>query len=271
MVAGATGIWQQTWVTGYTGSMHRFFITPELFASDAPTLPAALARQINRVLRLRPGERVILLDGQGMEAEVELAGVSRAAVAGRVLERRPCLGEPRARLVLCQGLLKPDKFEWVLQKGTELGVSAFVPVLSRRGVPGLEEISPARMERWRAILREAAEQCRRGLIPALGQVQPLASVLASLPGEALAFMPWEGCSGPSLRGALRAALANAAFATAQPVYLFIGPRDGLLAEEVQQAERYGVQAVTLGRRILRAETAALAAATITLAELGELD
>jgi 16S rRNA (uracil1498-N3)-methyltransferase len=251
--------------------MHRFFLTPELFASDTPALPAPIARQINTVLRLRPGERVILLNGQGMEAEVELTEVSRATVVGRVLARRPCQGEPRARLVLCQGLLKADRFEWVLQKGTELGVSAFVPMLSRRSMAGLEEISPARLERWRAILREAAEQCRRGLIPTLSQVQPLMHTLASLPADALAYMPWEECSGPSLRSALSAALASAPSAPARPVYLFLGPRDGLLAEEVRLAERHGVQPVTLGRRILRAETAALAAATIALAELGELE
>ncbi|HEY7122944.1 MAG TPA: RsmE family RNA methyltransferase [Ktedonobacterales bacterium] len=250
--------------------MHRFFITPELFASDTPTLPAQIARQINTVLRLRPGEQIIILDGQGMEADLELTEVSSAAVAGRVVERRPSQGEPRARLVLCQGLLKAEAFEWVLQKGTELGVSAFVPVLSRRSMPGLEEISPAKMDRWRTILREAAEQCRRGLIPTLSQVQPLMHALASRPADALAFMPWEECSGPSLQNAMRAALANASSAPTPSVYLFIGPRDGLLAEEVQLAERHGVQAVTLGQRILRAETAALAAATIVLSEFGEM-
>ena len=257
-------------VAGYTTAMHRFFIPPERFASDTPALPAQVARQINTVLRLRPGEHIIVLDGQGMEADVELTEVSRAAVAGRVTQRRPNQGEPRARLVLCQGLLKADMFEWVLQKGTELGVSAFVPMLSRRSTPGLGEISPAKMERWRAILREAAEQCRRGLIPTLSQAQPLKYVLASRPPDALAFIPWEECSGPSLRSALRAALASDSSAPAQPVYLFIGPRDGLLAEEVRLAERHGVQTVTLGRRILRAETAALAAVTIVMEELGEM-
>ncbi len=251
--------------------MHRFFLPPERFASDTPTLPAQIARQINTVLRLRPGEQIIILDGQGMEADMELTEVSRTAVIGRVVERRPCQGEPRTRLVLCQGLLKPDAFEWVLQKGTELGVSAFVPMLSRRSMPGLEEISPARMERWRAILREAAEQCRRGLIPTLSQVQPLMHILTSRPADALAFIPWEACGGPSLQSALRAALASAASAPTPPVYLLLGPRDGLLAEEVHLAERQGVQAVTLGRRILRAETAALAAATIALSELGEME
>jgi 16S rRNA (uracil1498-N3)-methyltransferase len=251
--------------------MHRFFVTPELFASDTPTLPARVARQINTVLRLRPGERIILLDGQGQEAEVELTQASRAAVAGRVVARRTSQGEPRTRLVLCQGLLKAEAFEWVLQKGTELGVSAFVPVLSRRSMPGLEEISPTRMERWRTILREAAEQCTRGLIPTLSPAQPLTHTLASLPNEALAFMPWEECHWPSLRSALRAALAGASSSSTRPVYLFIGPRDGLLAEEVRLAERHSVQTVTLGQRILRAETAALAAATIALTELGELE
>jgi 16S rRNA (uracil1498-N3)-methyltransferase len=250
--------------------MHRFFIAPDLFASDTPALPAQVARQINTVLRLRPGERVLLLDGQGSEADLELTEVSHAAVAGRVLAWRPCVREPRTRVVLCQALLTADKFEWVLKKGTELGISAFVPLLTRRAMAGLEDVSQARLTRWRTILREAAEQCGRGLIPTLGQVQPLMHTLASLPSNGLALLPWEEAEGPSLSAALRAAVGEAPAASEQPITLLIGPRDGCLAEEVQLAQRHGVQPVTLGPRTLRAETAALAAATLTLAACGEL-
>jgi 16S rRNA (uracil1498-N3)-methyltransferase len=251
--------------------MHRFFLPPERCTGDQIMLPDSVARQIRAVLRLRPGERIIVLDGRGLEIEVALIEVSQARVAGRVVARRPAPGETRASLVLCQGLLKADLFEWVLQKGTELGVSAFVPMQCQRSLPGLVAPSPARMERWRAIMREAAEQCRRGLVPALRPVQTFGQALAALPPEALAVVLWEEAREPSLRAFLRGALAREPATPARPLYLFVGPRDGLTAEEAHLAERHGAQVVTLGPRILRAETAALAAATIILYECAEME
>ncbi len=249
-------------------AMHRFLLSPQLFAQDEITLPDEIARQVRTVLRLRPGESIIVLDGQGNEAELELAEVSRAQVRGRVRARRPGLPEPRTRLTLCQGLLKPDLFEWVLQKGTELGVSTFIPMRSQRSLPGSETISPARLARWQTILREAAEQCGRSRIPTLSQIQSLEQLLQTLPPDALALMPWEGARAPSLHAALRTALDTPE--PPQVIFLFTGPRDGLSPEEARLAALHGVQLVTLGPRILRAETAALAAATIVLSMYGEL-
>ncbi len=272
---------------------HRFFIPSGLFASDEITLPEDIARQAHTVLRLRPGEHIIVLDGLGAEAEVELTAVSRMRVTGRVLERRPGLAEPRTPVTLCQGLLKADIFEWVLQKGTELGIAAFVPIQSRRSLPGLETISAAKMTRWQAILREAAEQCGRSRIPTLSQPQPFERVLKTLPAEALTLVFWEGARArerptgarmaepgeakrpppearePSLRSVLRDAHRDANLA--RPIYLFIGPRDGLTEEEARFAAEHGACIVSLGARILRAETAALTAAALTLYEYRELE
>lgn len=248
---------------------HRFFIEPRLFASEQITLPEDIARQVHTVLRLRPGEHIIALDGQGAEAELELTAVSRTQVAGRVLERRPGLREPRAHVTLCQGLLKADLFEWVLQKGTELGIAAFLPMQSRRSLPGLEAVSTAKLARWQAILREAAEQCGRSRIPTLSQPQPFEHVLKTLPEDALALVFWEGAREPSLRSVLREMRSEPD--SARPIYLFIGPRDGLTAEEAHLAAKHGGHVVTLGARILRAETAALTAAALTLYEYQELE
>ena len=246
--------------------LHRFFLPPHLLVNDIITLPEEIARQVRTVLRLRPGEQIIVLNGQGAEARVELIEVSREAVSGRVLERRPGTREPHTHVTLCQGLLKADLFEWVLQKGTELGISAFVPMYSQRVLPGLEAISPARMTRWQTILREAAEQCGRSLIPTLSQPQPFERLLTSLPAETLALVCWEGAREPSLRSVLRAARGGA-----RSITLFIGPRDGLTAAEAALAAQHSAQIVTLGPRILRAETAALAAATIVLYECHEME
>ena len=248
---------------------HHFFIEPRLFASDEITLPEDIARQVHIVLRLRPGEHIIVLDGLGAEAELELTAVGRMQVSGRVLERRPGLREPRAQVTLCPGLLKADLFEWVLQKGTELGVASFLPIQSRRSLPGLEAISAAKMTRWQAILREAAEQCGRSRIPTLNQTQPFEHVLKTLPADALALVFWEGAREPSLRSVLRQTLSE--LQPAWPIYLFIGPRDGLTVEEARVAAQHGAHIVTLGARILRAETAALTAAALTLYECKDLE
>ena len=248
---------------------HRFFIPSSLFASDEIILPEDIARQVHTVLRLRPGEHMIVLDGLGAEADVELTSVSRMRVAGRVLERRPGLDEPRTHVTLCQGLLKADLFEWVLQKGTELGIAAFLPMQSRRSLPGLETISAAKMTRWQAILREAAEQCGRSRIPTLSPPQPFEHIVKTLPPEALALVFWEGTRAPSLRSTLRDTRRDEN--RARPIYLFIGPRDGFMEEEARFAAEQGAQVVTLGARILRAETAALTAAALTLYEYREME
>jgi len=270
--------------------LHRFFIPPHLFADETITLPQEIARQVRSVLRLRPGEHIVVLNGLGDEAEIELIDVSRERVSGHVLERRPGLPEPQTHVTLCQGLLKADLFEWVLQKGTELGVSAFVPIQSERVLPGLETVSPARMSRWQTILREAAEQCGRSRIPTLSPPQPFERLLADLPAGALALVCWEAAREPSLRSflhgegwdlyrqrptgrgeAARTAGVPVGSGGAGSIWLFIGPRDGLTAEEAQYAAEQGAEIVTLGPRILRAETAALAAATILLYESHNLE
>jgi 16S rRNA (uracil1498-N3)-methyltransferase len=161
-------------------------------------------------------------------------------------------------------LLKSARFEWILEKGTELGVSVFAPILCRRSMAGLEEAGSAKIQRWQRIIQEAAEQCGRARLPELLPIRPLLHALNDIPQGALALMPWEEERGKSLRESLEtwASRKGAQLTTLQPepitVVLFIGPEGGLMAEEVTLAQQHHVQAVTLGPRILRAETAALA-------------
>jgi 16S rRNA (uracil1498-N3)-methyltransferase len=239
---------------------HRFFVSPESLASGPLVdLPADLSHQLCTVLRLRPGARVLLLDGEGWEYVAELAD---AGVA-RILERRPAAGEPRLYLTLYAALLKGQHLEWVLQKGTELGVSAFVPIVTRRTV--VRDLARARKKRarWERILREAAEQCRRARVPQLSD--PLVFDDACRVAAAhhdLAFLPTCTCT----RG-----LAEAIRGTRpERAALMIGPEGGFENAEVDLALERGRVPVSLGPRTLRAETAALAAATILLDRWGEM-
>ena len=128
-------------------------------------LEGDLAHRLSRVLRLEAGAAVVLLDGSGLEYETRLDAVGPHRVTGTVVGRRPGRPEPRVRLVLYQSLVKGERFDWVLEKGTELGVAAFVPLLSRRNVVRAAPGRPGRPERWRRVVREAAEQCGRSVLP----------------------------------------------------------------------------------------------------------
>ena len=252
--------------------MHRFFVAPALLAHPATTgnplitLPDRLAHQLRDVLRLAIGEQLVLLDNSGDEVLASVTKSNRTSVEVQVLDRRAGKRESPVRIILCQGLLKSARFEWVLEKGTELGVAVFAPILCRRSMAGLEDAGPSKQQRWQRIIQEAAEQCGRSRLPELLPARPLMHALNDILPGALALMPWEEEHGQTLREVLVPALNRG---DSQPitVVLFIGPEGGLMAEEVTLAQRYGVQVVTLGQRILRAETAALATIANVMYEL----
>lgn len=255
--------------------MHRFFITdtPMLTTATVGTrivLPTSIAHQVRDVLKLAVGEQLLLLDNSGAEWLCAIRQTSRASAEVEVIERRMGKRESPVHIVLCQGLMKSARFEWVLEKGTELGVSTFVPTLCRRSMAGLEDAGKAKIQRWQRIIQEAAEQCGRARVPQLQTIRPLMHALNDIPTGALALMPWEEEHGRSLRDVLttyKEGLVGTHTSEPITVVLFIGPEGGLLAEEVTLAQRRGVLPVTLGPRILRAETAALAAVANVMYEL----
>ncbi|WP_376796153.1 16S rRNA (uracil(1498)-N(3))-methyltransferase [Thermogemmatispora sp.] len=255
--------------------MHRFFVSPDVLAqaSQSPLrrlmLPAAVAHQVRDVLRLTPAEHVVLLDNSGDEIEARIVHAGRTGVEVEILERRRGSDESCLRLILYQGMLKSARFEWVLEKGTELGVSAFVPLRCQRSQAGLETLGPTKVQRWRRILQEAAEQCGRARIPDLLPACSLPQALAGLPADALKVMAWEQERKLSMRSALhsrRRQVRQALLRGPVTVALFIGPEGGLTPEEVALARQHGALIVSLGPRILRAETAALVAAANLLYE-----
>src|SRR3954454_18958143 len=149
--------------------LHRFFVEPGLLGGERVALTGAQAHQMSRVLRLKVGDRVVLLDGGKLEYVVRLDDVRSSAVTGMVEPTQPRRPEPALFVTLYQALVPRDRFETVLQKGTEIGISRFVPVWCERSiVPGGDRIDDARLERWRRIVTEAAEQCERGLVPEIG-------------------------------------------------------------------------------------------------------
>ncbi len=246
---------------------HRFFVPAASIVGDKVAFDAAVAHQLRNVLRLRPGARVIVLDNAGAEYEVVLEMVERDAATGRIAGRHAAAGEPRLALTLYQGLIKSAHLEWLLQKGTELGVTRFVPTYSQRTVAGGARPGEAKRVRWERILREAAEQSHRGRLPALAAPMAFADACReSVRAHDLAILPWEEQAEDGLAGVLRGRPAPPG-----SVALLIGPEGGFTSDEARLARTSGVRVVTLGPRILRAETAGLVAASIVLYEVGELD
>jgi len=238
--------------------MHRFFIPPERIDKGNVSITGGQAHQMREVLRLKSGDRVVVLDNSGMEYQVELRDITRERVYGKVIEQGLCQNEPEIKITLYQTLLKHDKFELVLQKCTEVGVSRFVPIICERCV--VDVPSQSRFDRWRKILTEAAEQSKRGKTPDLDQAIDLKQACEEVDG--LSLMPWEQEAGDGIKSTIKK------FVDEKHVNIFIGPEGGFTPDEVEFARGKGIIPITLGKRILRAETAGVVTTSILMYEFG---
>jgi 16S rRNA (uracil1498-N3)-methyltransferase len=256
--------------------MHRFFVPPSSVEGDTVTLRGPVVHQIKNVLRLRVGDTIVVLDDSGWEYRVRLSALENHMVECAVESKTLAQTEPRTKVTLYQSLLKGDRLEWVLQKGTELGIVEFVPVVANRCVIGsVDDVSEDRLQRWQRIILEAAEQSRRGRLPRLHEPMLFAQACERARHTDLALMPWEGEKMRTLRSMLTFSPATPVTAQGKTSYIrrpfsisvFVGPEGSFTTREIDQARRYGILPVTLGPRILRAETAALVAATIILHHL----
>jgi 16S rRNA (uracil1498-N3)-methyltransferase len=227
--------------------VHRFFVATA--PAERALLTGEQARQIATVLRLSSGERVVLV-AAGIEHEVELQAVAAGQVTGRVVGRRPATGELPFRLTLAIPLLKGDHTEEVVEAAVQLGVTRFVPFTSSRSVT--RELSAAKRERLARIAREAAETSRRGIVPPIDELLGWDALFARLDGRIVVC--WEEAGGPHLLDAI----------AGDALSLVVGPEGGLGEDEIALARRAGAEIVTLGRRTLRAETAAVAAAAMVV-------
>jgi 16S rRNA (uracil1498-N3)-methyltransferase len=244
----------------------RFFVPPDAVAQDRVIFDNAMSHQLCHVLRMRPGMHVTVLDNSGMEYEVELVTLERKGTIGRICAKQMAQTEPSVRLTLYQCVLKGERFEWVLQKGTELGVNAFVPVISERTIVQDSHLVEKKHSRWERIIQAAASQSRRGRLPALHKTLSLDRALRQAVDEhTFSLIPWENAHAQSLADVLHACRPPL-----PDIGLFIGPEGGFDPSEIALAERSGLQVTTMGPRILRAETAATVAVAIIMYEMQEL-
>lgn len=247
--------------------MPRFFLELEPGAQRA-VIAGADARHIAGSLRMRPGEALTLCDGRG----TDYAGVIESAVPDkvevRILAAAPTAAEPSLRVTLYQGLPKGDKLEWIIQKAVELGAAEIVPVETARSIARLDggagkkaEKAGKKRERWQKIAAEAAGQSGRGVIPPVTGPLRFAEAVARL-AEEETIVFYEGGGEP---------LRELAPAGPGRLSVFIGPEGGFAPEEIEQLQNAGARVATLGKRILRCETAPLAALAALMLLSGNLE
>jgi 16S rRNA (uracil1498-N3)-methyltransferase len=248
-------------------NMHRFFIPATWIQPPLVHIQGETARQIALVLRLPPGTVIAVLDGSPVERSVRLSIINKNLVEGEIISEEAASGEPRNQLSLYIALTQRTKFEWILQKGTELGVYNFTPVITSRSLVRETAGDARKVERWESILREAAEQCGRGRIPELLPVLSFEQALTDAKTRnGLCLFAWE----KETSGSLKESLSRLNRSHPVSIAALIGPEGGFTDAETHQAVDQGWIPVSLGRRILRMETAALAIATLIMYELGEL-
>jgi 16S rRNA (uracil1498-N3)-methyltransferase len=267
--------------------MPQFFLPPQAHKEKTFRLTGPEAYHITKVLRYQAGQSLVLFDGKGGRFEavikaIEQDGSVRGSLTGTLHgteDRKP------VDIRLYQGLLKSSHWDWLLEKGTELGVASFIPVTTPRTVVLLHEAErgKAKAERWGRVVLAAAKQCGRSDLPAVQepvQFRDAIKAAAERPEDGpaekpkvLTLLAWEGLNGATACETIRLNLREAdqgRGSEKMAVNLFIGPEGGFTEEEVELAESLGATIFGLGPRTLRAETAALAAVSLVQYEFGSL-
>ena len=244
--------------------MVRFFVPQRNIEGSRGFVAGQELQHLRRVLRLAPGDAVTIFDDAGGEHDAVICSVGPETAAIEITRSYEAQRESKLDLTLALGLTKGDKMDFVIEKATELGVQTIAPFVSARAVPKLNERKiAARNERWQKIALSAAKQCGRTQVPKLLPLCEFREFIGQASPESFKLLFWEKENTQSL-----AELQQQH--SARPVLIVIGPEGGFSAEEAAQAKEHGFQLVTLGRRILRAETAAIAAVSLAQFLWGDL-
>jgi 16S rRNA (uracil1498-N3)-methyltransferase len=241
--------------------MHRFFISPLSLNQSEVALPQEVSRQITRVLRLDVGSQIMVLDGTGDEYTLILDQVSADSVVGKIIKKEVSRGEPRTHVHMFLALIQRERFEWMLQKCTEIGVVSCTPLITARSLVQRASEVEGKYLRWQKIIQEAAEQSRRGKLPQLKQTLTFTYFLKQPLGvSTTGLFFWEE-SDNELKTFIKSVHNT-------EINVVIGPEGGFTPEEANAGKSAGYTSVSLGKRILRVETAAMIAAGLVLYELG---
>ncbi|MGI6123866.1 MAG: 16S rRNA (uracil(1498)-N(3))-methyltransferase [Acetivibrionales bacterium] len=247
--------------------MHRFMVAPANIQNDRIILEGDDLKHLRQVLRIEPGDTVFVFDGSGIEYEAIILSMDKFRAIAQIKATFQNEAEPQTHVTLFQGVLKGEKMDLIIQKGVELGVHRIVPVITNRTVVKLnKKDSEKKAERWSKIAREAAKQCRRAYVPEV--TEPISfdeSLLKAKEFGATLFL-YENEGKKCLKETLKCYTIN----KIEDISLFVGPEGGFTLQEVENCKDLGYDIVGLGKRILRAETAAISVLSIIMYEMGEI-
>lgn len=243
--------------------MHHFFVTPEQVKEKNIRIAGSDVNHIKNVLRMRIGEKLQISDGNNKKYLCEIESMSQDEIQAVIIEEQHADTELPSKIYLFQGLPKSDKMELIVQKAVELGVYEIIPVATRRAVVKLDAKKAAKKaERWNSIAEGGAKQSGRNVIPKVKEVMSYKEAIQYAKELEVVLIPYELAEGME---ETRTIISN--IGKGQSVGIFIGPEGGFETAEVEYAVENGAKAITLGRRILRTETAGLTMLSILMYHL----
>lgn len=246
--------------------MPKFFVEPSKISDDIITVDTEDVNHITRVLRMKPGDKVTVCDSAGYDYTAEIFEINKSSVLCKIINKIRSDTEPRLNVILFQGIPKGSKMEYIIQKTTELGISKIIPVCMHRCVSKIENKKDGdkKRDRWQKIAESAAKQSGRGIIPEIGTPVSFGEAVDALLECELAFAPFECEEENSIKNVIKGIQGN------KTVGFIIGPEGGFAPEEIEKLTKKGIPAVTLGKRILRTETAGEAVVAMLMYEANEL-
>ncbi len=244
-------------------SSHRFFTDPKNIESGKTvTITGQDVNHIKNVLRMHPGQTIIVSDGHGRDFDVTISRITDTDVQGEAIVRKS-ISPPKPALTVFQAIPKARKMDIVVEKLTEIGIMKIEPFIAPRTVVDFRRgQQEKRLGRWKALVLQAAQQSQRSFLPVVSEITKWPDILGKMLPYNYLVVPWEGESNQGIKDALPD--------EAEEIGLVIGPEGGFSQDEVLAMVEIGAKTVCLGRNILRAETAAIVASTLVLDHFGEL-
>lgn len=243
--------------------MHHFFVNPNAVGSEAVIITGTDVNHIKNVLRMKKGEQILISDGQGQDYFCEIESLTEQEITARIKDNVFEGTELSSKFYLFQALPKADKMEFIIQKAVELGVTEIIPVQTRRAVVKLDaKKEEKKLERWQMISESAAKQSRRGIIPKIMNIMTFPKALEYAKAFDINIIPYENFKNmPETKKILNKIGPN------MKAGIFIGPEGGFEESEIELAIQQGVIPISLGRRILRTETAGMALLSVLMFQL----
>ena len=249
--------------------MHKFFTPKELINGDVAKIIGDDVKHIYKVLRISEGEKVTLNNCEGIEYLGKVISVSKQEVLIEILEKLEDNNESDIKIYLFQGLPKSQKMDLIVQKGTELGITEFIPTITHRVDVKLKG-EFKKLDRLNRIALEAAKQSKRSIIPKVSEPIEFKEVLEKIDSLDLLIVPYENANNFGIKTLINELRKDNATNTIKSVGIFVGPEGGIEEEEIERLKDKGAYIVTLGKRILRTETAGFVATSLIQYELSDL-